>query len=145
MVQHVDILPTLLSTAGVRGDSVVRPGRNVVPTDSGSVSRTTVHVYSHLNLDVNHFDSFIADSYHIIRHDPNIDRGGLQLYRLDSDPFETHDLTPQQPILTGYYVAQLRAMRRSQRTGTLSAKAEISEELDEQLRQLCPASTTFVQ
>jgi len=142
-VSQIDLLPTLLSLIGLPAPQV-REGRDLsalwlgrgTPAEPELVSETRFGKAEKSALRVGPLKLIVNDDTRIYG-----DLGGpVELYDLEADPAEKHDLSESDPIAVQYLSNRLFELRSSQRRAAKTlrggAKIELSEEDKEQLRAL---------
>ncbi len=139
MVQHIDLLPTLLELAVASGPGGLG-GRSLVSlldgggnASDGSLGERPHHAYLHLDGPAR--VAILEGGYKAIHR---VQDGRLiwpRLFDLAADPEELAELEGERPLRLGYMAAQTRA--RLARPGGLSAeRADLDEELRDSLRAL---------
>ncbi len=142
-VSQIDQLPTLLSLSGLPAPPV-REGRDLsalwlgrgTPDEAELVSETRFGKAEKSALRVGPLKLIVNDDTRIYG-----DLGGpVELYDLEADPAEKHDLSEADPIAVQYLTNRLFELRSAQRRAAKAlrggAKVELSEEDKEQLRAL---------
>lgn len=146
-VQHLDILPTLLTRLGIEppqglegtdllaDPAVQMPGR----LESGSGSQRAI--FSHLHLDGLERASVLQNGFKAIVEfgdgcDPETGRRPerrWQLYDTSTDPGELHDLSGQRPVGLGFLRSQLRRKLSDCRAPSSGGDRDV--EMDEETRR----------
>ncbi len=142
-VSQIDLLPTLLSLAGLPAPEV-QEGRDLsalwlgrgVPDEPELVSETRFGKAEKASLRVGPLKLIVNDDTRVYG-----DLGGpVELYDLEADPAEKHDISEGDPIAVQYLANRLFELRSAQRRAAKTlrggAKVELSDEDKEQLRAL---------
>lgn len=129
-VQHVDLLPTLLELAGL----APQPGVHGISL-AGPVPQDRL-LGGFLDLDGWGGWSVVIGQRHAIRH---VDRGYVgpaELYDLETDPFERHDLGGQRGVEAGVLLSDCRREVLGDEGRYRAGEAEIDDELRRRLEAL---------
>ena len=133
-VQGIDIMPTLLKLQGIDAPAGVQGGDLFVGTDV---------VYAEESHEGNQLESVRmmkgTDEYKLITANPGNPRGlkDRELYRVDDDPAEQHDLTEKQPNDVALADKTLKAQRMLAKEGASVAKAvELQDDVAERLKAI---------
>ncbi len=134
LVQHVDLLPTILDFAGLEPLEGVE-GRSLLPYLEAGVEETAPAVFSYLHLDGKPFASVVAGDWKLIERYPGDGLVVSQLFNLAEDPGETRSLTLEAPVRARYLALQIEARLAMGRKLTTS-EAEMDEQTVNALRAL---------
>lgn len=135
LVQHIDILPTVLDLAGIEWPADL-PGRSLLPLiDRTASGRPPVHAISYLQLDSRTAESVTTADGKLILHHYDPSRRRL-LFDLRLDPGEKHNLYDERPVLAGYLLSTLEAFDLAQKIRHAPEKGEFDPELTERLKTL---------
>ncbi|MBC7792835.1 MAG: sulfatase [Clostridia bacterium] len=139
IVESVDIYPTLLEYMGLTPPEGIR-GRSLLPLVRGGTlapknafiehaGRNLVAIRSERYAYVRHLrTAYIQPSY-------TFTNGREELYDLQSDPDELHDISKEKPEAVALFRAEL-ARRRTERLDLAIGKAEVTAETTDVLRSL---------
>lgn len=137
VVQHLDVMPTVLDVVGVDVSSVVQ-GSSFLPLlgRRGDDAPSRPDAYSHLRLDGPLQVSLVTPEWKLIQRYAR--RGGLQnlLYRWRDDRDERHDLAAERPVTTAVLAAMLEEKLRNPGLQLEGGEAVLTPELEQQLRAL---------
>ena len=135
VAQHVDLIPTLLDYLGESPRSGLS-GRSLLPLVEGSEEKTSRPVTSYLDLDGREVESIVLEDVKLIRYLAH-DRATTpaQVFRLDDDPGETHDLR-QEETASRDFLAGVLEHRRATASAPVSEAVDIDPDLLEKLRAL---------
>lgn len=135
LVQHVDLMPTLLAAAGVPAPAAVQ-GRDLLPLARGEASPgPDPAVRSHLLLGRVPEQLALVDGDWKLLYSPGTGGGTSALYRWREDPGERRDLAADLPVRTAVLTAQLH--RRWRETHAQAApEVELDAELQKTMRSL---------
>ncbi len=135
-VDHLDVLPTLLSAVGLQVPPTL-PGRNLLNwLDEGSTTETEREILSFLHLDGPARISLRRGDWALIQQ---LEEGRLiwpRLYARGEDPGEERNLWEGEPIVGGYLESRLRGHLEARSTGLQPEKAVLDPELERSLRAL---------
>ena len=137
-VQHIDLLPTILGSAG-RAIPDHLEGRDLAAltkVGSSAAGPASPEIYSHLRLGrgaLNH--SVVSGSWKLIRR---LGDSGweLSLFDWQEDPDEGRDLAPELPVLAAVLSAQIDDKVRSLQAAEAAEEITLTEELEADLRAL---------
>jgi arylsulfatase A-like enzyme len=133
---HVDLLPTILASAGaaIPGDI---DGRSLLPyLDGRADARRAATAY--LDLDGNRLESIVLERSKLIRNSGESlfpARPPVQLFDLDRDPRERSNLAAERAVAAGYLQALLRSTTAGKAALSGEARA-LPPQVQEQLRAL---------
>ena len=144
-VQHTDLFPTLLHAAAAP-ELLSLPGRSLLasapPSPPAIIQYTASHRHRfarrHPHFDMaskgydRTFDAIVQDGYKLIRSS----RGELEMYHLPTDPGETTNLAPNQPLRLTELTEALDAWLAAHPPHTPGASSHIDPDLAEHLRNL---------
>jgi len=128
LVRTIDLYPTLVDLFGFSRKEISVDGRSSLPYLSSGpsdgrdvITQTTLqHAYSYREEDY----KYIIDHVY----------GGQELYNLDQDPGELHNLIPAEPFRAKYYRSRLMAYTETYRQAALRRRIEKAV-IDETARQ----------
>ena len=137
-VRTVDLLPTLLALFGLDDEHArAREGVSLVPMLAGEPGAVPAQL-SEIRLKDEHHANALVRGRHKLYED--VSKGRFELFDLETDPREQHDLSTEQPALRAELEAELRAAIRA--AGTKGArfgsggKVELTPEELEHLEDL---------
>ncbi|HSL18691.1 MAG TPA: sulfatase [Methylomirabilota bacterium] len=131
-VQHIDLLPTLLSLAGVEGAAEL-PGAVLLGGDGHPRDVPSRAVLAYLDYWGRTGAAAIRDGWKLIEPLSGAFGTGTELYRLPDDPGESRNLASSAPVRTGWLLAQLDHALLTDRLGE---RTRIDSETREQLKAL---------
>ncbi len=137
-VRSVDLLPTLLELHGLEdGDRSEFAGRSLVSVLGGEPGGEAGQLAEIRLKDDFHANALVRGRYKLLE---DVSRGTFQLFDLEADPRERHDLAQAEPERLAELLAELRATIRSaeEKGARFAAGAQVEHTPDEleRLRQL---------
>jgi arylsulfatase A-like enzyme len=135
IAQHIDILPTVLETAGVEAPATL-PGRSLLGSLDAEGTGAPPYAISYLDLDGRAAESVLTDDGKLILHHYEEPTRGQLLFDLIADPAEQANLWSQRPVLTGHLLAALRAFNLTHQERLDPEQGEFDEEVTERLKAL---------
>ncbi len=138
--QHLDLLPTLLTAAGLE-PSVDLPGRDLLapppPQAEGEpLLADRRRAFSFLRYAGRTGASLVQGDWHLSEPITHSFGHRTELFDLRADPLEQHDLFARNPVLGGYLRSQLRAKLSTAENLSAPPQTEIDEETRAGLRAL---------
>lgn len=140
VAQHIDLVPTILATAGVEVPSEVE-GTSLIPHIRGPVrkqvepaSRTVV--LGNLNLDRIEIDSILRGDLHLMLWETDQPDERVELYDLREDPNERINLAPQRPASVGFLRALLKSSTLKRTVTHEPEQLRIEGDVEKRLRAL---------
>ena len=137
-VQHIDLLPTILSNVGLDippaldgRDLTDFAGGDALPTDG-----VPSEIYSHLRLGrgpLNH--SLVSGQWKLIRR-LGEESWQVSLFDWRQDPNETNDLADERPVLAAVLSASIDRKVASGEEAEVAEEVPLSQEMEEDLRAL---------
>ncbi len=136
VVQHIDILPTVLDYLGIAVPGHVE-GRSLLPLvgSPAAAGRRQIPAFSFVDLEGRPHLAVVDGDWKLIER---LEGPGLVLTRLydrSEDPAETRNLVLERPILARYLERLIEARAKEERLLTTS-EAELDEETENALRAL---------
>jgi arylsulfatase A-like enzyme len=131
-VQHIDLLPTLLSLAGVEGAAEL-PGAVLLDDDGRPRDVPSRAVLAYLDYWGRTGAAAIRDGWKLIEPLSAAFGIGTELYRLPDDPGESRNLAAVRPVRAGWLLAALDAALVVDRGGE---RTEVDSETRNQLKAL---------
>jgi len=134
-VQQIDLVPTLLAYLGRDAPPLVQ-GRSLIPllTSDTSVGDSRPVLSSRV-LNAQPMDAVIDEHMKLIRHSDQSNLG-VELYDLDRDPSEQHNLAKEQPELVARLTAALVAAPGDGAVRLPATKAALDDKSKERLRAI---------
>ncbi|MBW1854973.1 MAG: sulfatase, partial [Deltaproteobacteria bacterium] len=139
LVASVDILPTILDTVGIKQSGDFR-GKNILAMIGGGQKELNSELYSE---HVNHTQVMIrTDKWKFIDSlkDMNyhkkffIKAGNIELYDLENDPAELHDVSNEYPQLVSQFKEKMETWLKEKKPHSASKRMEMDQEDRERLR-----------
>ncbi len=140
VVQLVDVMPTLLTRLGLPVPEKLR-GRDLWPLGQQEDPSGGAAYVAHAGRQL---EALVTRQYKFIRHLKTrsfypgyaMRKGKVELYDLQADPGELHNLAPTKPELAKRLRGYLDKMRRLGKVKFSEEKAKIDEQTEEMLRSL---------
>jgi arylsulfatase A-like enzyme len=134
-VRTVDLLPTLFELFGIEDEhAALREGVSLAPLLAGG-PRSTRPQLAEIRLKDGFHANVLVRGRHKLYED--VSKGRLQLFDLEADPREEHDLATEQPALLEELEAELRtAIRAAEEKGARFAPGGKVELTPEELQRL---------
>lgn len=131
-VQQVDVLPTILDYLGLEPPASL-PGRSLLPLQSGRrFEERQILTYLHRRGPI--LAGLLEGRWKLVQRRPDGAVGRTWIFDVASDPGERTSLAVEQPVVSGYLAVQLEA--RLRQLGLDAEEADLSDEIEEQLRAL---------
>jgi arylsulfatase A-like enzyme len=137
VANHVDLLPTLIASAGATIPDG-SDGRSLLPYLAGEIDDRGPAI-SYVKLDGIESESILLDRSKFIRNladDHVVPRRPTELYDLARDPTEHDNLVLEQPVQAGFLQTLLRGLALKGDPALSAEAAELPEHVREQLRAL---------
>jgi arylsulfatase A-like enzyme len=131
-VQHIDLLPTVLESCGIRAEETL-PGAALLSDDGPAPIDPNRAVVASLDYWGRTGATVLRNGWKLIQPLSADFGSGIELYRHDSDPTETLELSADRPVRRGWLESTLT---KSLKNKGSSVTTEVDPEVKEQLEAL---------
>jgi len=139
IAQHIDVLPTLLRAAGVKGPADL-PGMDLAAVEASGESPEALSgrwVLSHLSMRDHVGTSLVQGGWKLVYPQTPALAPGIELFQRSTDRGETKNRLGDAPVRAGWLSALIRAeVERSRKTALKPEHATIDEETRKALEAL---------
>jgi len=129
-VQHIDLLPTILETCGIRAEETL-PGAALLSDDGPAPIDPNRAVVASLDYWGKSGATVLRNGWKLIQPLSADFGSGIELYRHDSDPTETRELSADRPVRRGWLEFTLaKSLKNRGSSVTIEVDPEIKEQLE---------------